>query len=182
MIYHGRKLKITLNKHKKGKGAEVPGPHITQKTRSLGWCMGQGFQILPRGKVWYVDFLDTNSWKITRCTTRCFAASPFLCSLDSMCMCFFNKNGLETIWQKIPSVTSHLSKSSALVKVTFNLGPFYCIFLIDFIILSWVASLPSGSLQVHSFSFTSSTMGAMATACASYMSNTGWVAQILIEA
>ena len=136
----------------------MPGPHITQKTRSLGWCMGQGFQILPRGKVWYVDFLDTNSWKITRCTTRCFAASPFLCSLDSMCMCFFNKNGLETIWQKIPSVTSHLSKSSALVKVTFNLGPFYCIFLIDFIILSWVASptqwqSTSPFLQFHIFNY-----------------------------
>ena len=140
MIYHGRKLKITLNKHKKGKGAEVPGPHITQKTRSLGWCMGQGFQILPRGKVWYVDFLDTNSWKITRCTTRCFAASPFLCSLDSMCMCFFNKNGLETIWQKIPSVTSHLSKSSALVKVTFNLGPFIASF--SLILSSYLGSHP----------------------------------------
>lgn len=143
-------------------GARVPDP---PKGQSLV-CGLSGYKFLENHKMHNTMF-------------RCFTISVFFRQHVHV---FFNKNGLETIWQKIPSVTSHLSKSSALVKVTFNLGPFYCIFLIDFIILSWVASLPSGSLQVHSFSFTSSTMGAMATACASYMSNTGWVAQILIEA
>ena len=140
----------------------MPGPYITQKAGSLGWCVEQGFPILPRARSGMWTFWIHLVRKSQNAQQDVWLLHHF-CVLLTTCACSCStKMGWKKIWQKIPSVTWHLSKSSALVKVTFNLAPFYCISLIDFIILPWVASLPSGSLQVHSCRFTSSTMGAVA--------------------
>ena len=87
------------------------------------------------------------------------------CVLLTTCACScLTKIGWKKIWPKIPSVTWLLSKSSALIKVTFNLGPL-CLHLSHWfhdpilgrIPTQWQSTSPFNKfLQIHIFNYGSS--------------------------
>jgi len=59
VIYHGRKLKITLNKHKKRVRSRSARTVYNTKNRVFRMMRGARIPDPTKGKVWYVDFLDT---------------------------------------------------------------------------------------------------------------------------